>query len=419
MYDFDEIVERRGTDSFKHDSLEEFFGRDNLIPLWVADMDFRTPRFIINALHKRLDQSVLGYTQIPSGYFNTVSEWVESLHGWKVNPDHIRYIPGIVKGLWLAMDCFLKPDDKVVIETPVYHPFRLVPAGMGHEVLYCPLIPVYEDGPGHIDYMHSLDTDRRLIGYEMDLTLLEELFSDPKVRMMILCNPHNPAGICWSREVLDSVAMLACKYNVIVVSDEIHAEMALPGYRHTPFASVSKAAASCSVTFMAPSKTFNIAGVVTSYTIVPDETLRNRFFHFLETGEHDCPNMFSAVAAMAAYRQGAEWRSEMLQYVAQNVQFVDTWMREHIPAIRCLKPQASFLVWLDCRSLGLPQNRLVELFVDKAGLALNDGTMFSSLLPDGTPGPEGRGFMRLNVGCPRSVLKTALERLYEAIRERD
>lgn len=411
MYDFDEIVERRGTGSFKHDNLKEFFGRDNLVPLWVADMDFRTPDFIIDALRERLEHPVLGYTMIPSDYFSTISGWVESLHGWKVNPDHIRFIPGIVKGIWLAIDCFLKPDEKVVIQTPVYHPFRLVPTGMGHKVLYNPLVPVYEDGPGHIDYMHTLDADRRLIGYEMDLDKLDEQLSDPKVRMLVLCNPQNPSGICWDSKTLDCVAMLAVKHNVIVVSDEIHAEMALPGHHHTPFASVSDAAASCSITFMAPSKTFNIAGVVTSYTIVPNDSLRRRFFHFLATGEHDSPNIFSAVATMAAYKQGAQWRNEMLSYVQQNIDFVDCWLKEHIPAIRCLKPQASFLVWLDCRSLGLSQNRLVELFVEKAGLALNDGTIFSSLMTDRSPGPEGRGFMRLNVGCPRSVLQTALVQL--------
>jgi cystathionine beta-lyase len=416
MYDFDRIIERRGTDSYKYDNMIPFFGRDDLIPLWVADMDFGTPDFIIDALRKRLEHPVLGYTMPPQDYYDTISNWVESIHSWKVHPNHIRFIPGIVKGIWMAMECFLKPDEKVIIQTPVYHPFRLVPTGMGHKVVYNPLIPVYEDGPGHVDYLNTLDADRRLIGYEMDFNLLEEQMADPSVRMFVLCNPQNPSGICWSHETLDTLAMLACKHNVLVVSDEIHAEMALFGNRHIPFASVSKEAAVCSITFMAPSKTFNIAGVVASYAIVPDTKLRARFFRFLETGEHDSPNIFSAIATMAAYKEGAQWRLDMLNYVEQNILFVDSWFKEHIPSIRCLKPQASFLMWLDCRLLGLSQPQLVKLFTHKAGLALNDGSIFGSTLSDGTQGPEGRGFMRLNVGCPRSVLETALGRLESAMK---
>ena len=393
MYDFDEIIPRRGTRSFKYDTLEEKFGRPDLNALWVADMDFRTPDFILDALRRRLDHPILGYPTTGDDYFEMVSRWVEALHGWKVPAKDFRYIPGIVRGFGFAERCFLQPGDKVIIQKPVYHPFRIVAEQSGFTVVNNPLRPVY-------------DADGFLERYEMDLEDLERKI-DARTKMMILCNPHNPGGMAWPEETLRRLAEICDRHGIIVVSDEIHCEMLLGGRRHVPFATVSEAAARCAITFMAPSKTFNIAGVVSSYVIVQNPALAEPFFRYLESNEIDYPPIFSAEATRAAYTpQGKAWREEMLAYVEGNVDFVDRWLRANLPQIRAVRPQASFLVWLDCRKLGLSQPALVDLFVNKARLALNDGTVF---------GPEGTGYMRLNVGCPRKLLQDALESLAAAL----
>ena len=389
MYDFDEVIPRRGTRCVKYDALAEHFGRPDLSALWVADMDFRTPDFILDALRRRLEHPVLGYPAVGDDYFEILSKWVEGLHGWRVPASCFRYIPGIVRGIGFAERCFLQPGDKVIIQKPVYHPFRIVTEESGFTVVNNPLRPVY-DAEGFVS------------GYEMDLEDLERKIDD-RTKMLILCNPHNPGGVCFPVETLRRLAEICSQAGIVVVSDEIHAEMVHGGRRHVPFASVSEAAARCSITFMAPSKTFNIAGVVSSYAIVQEPALADRFFGYLSSNELDYPPIFSLEATRAAYTDaGLAWRAEMLDYVQGNVDFVDGWLRSNLPQIRAVRPQASFLVWLDCRKLGLPQPELVDLFVNRARLALNDGTVF---------GPEGTGFMRLNVGCPRSVLASALASL--------
>lgn len=406
MSNFDEIIDRTGSGSIKYDSLQERFGRNDLIPLWVADMDFRTPDFIIEALRGKLDSPVLGYTMTSPGYYDAVVDWVRNLHSWNISKEWVRYIPGIVKGIGMVIAAFLQPGDKVIIQSPVYHPFRLVPEGNGYEVVCNPLIPVYADGRGRVEDMMSTDRNRVLVGYDMDFEQLESIM-DEHTKLFILSNPHNPAGICWSSDTLRRLAEITSRHGIIVISDEIHAEMAFDEYRHVPYASVSAEAASNAITFMAPSKTFNIAGVVTSYAIVVDAVLRERFYKYLEANELDQSNIFSTVAAEAAYRHGEAWRQEMLGYVTANIDYVLEYLAANRPSIRALRPQASFLVWLDCRSLGLEHDALVDLFVNKARLALNDGAMF---------GREGNGFMRLNVGCPRSILEEAMTRLSAALK---
>ena len=316
------------------------------------------------------------------------------LHGWRVAPENFRYIPGIVRGFGFAMRCLLSPGDKVIIQQPVYHPFREVPEACGFEVVDNPLLPVY-------------DEDGFLKTYEMDLEGLEKLI-DGRTRLLMLCNPHNPGGICFPEETLRRLADICVRHGIVVISDEIHAEMLLGGRRHHPFASVSENAARCSITFMAPTKTFNLAGVVSSYCIIQDPGLQKKFFNYLEANEIDYPSIFSAEATRAAYTdEGWNWRREMLGYVQGNVEFVCGWLQENLPQVRAVAPEASFLIWLDCRRLGLPQKKLVDLFVNKARLALNDGSMF---------GAEGEGYMRLNAGCPRSKLAAALERLAAAVK---
>lgn len=385
-YDFDKIVERRGTGAVKYDALQPHFGRTDLLPAWVADMDFETPDFIVEALRQRLEHPVLGYTVEPEDYRPAIVDWIAAHHGWTIRPEWLCYIPGIVKGIGMAVNALTERDEKIVIQPPVYHPFRWVPEGNGREVVTNPL----RELPGG--------------GYAMDFEGLERV-ADERCRLLILSNPHNPAGVVWDRETLVRLADFCHRRGIVVVSDEIHCDLALWDNHHTPFASVSPEAAACSITFGAPSKTFNIAGVVSSYAVVPDDTLRRRFFSYLEANEFEAPTIFAPIATVAAFRQGEAWRQQMLRYVERNIETVERFCAEQLPAIRPLRPQASFLVWLDCRGLGLAHEELVRLCVDRARVALNDGALF---------GREGEGFMRLNVGMPRSVLLEALGRLRAA-----
>ncbi|MGN0191024.1 MAG: MalY/PatB family protein [Candidatus Cryptobacteroides sp.] len=387
QYDFDEIIPRHGSGALKTDALKERFGKEGLLPMWVADMDFATPPFIVDALRQRLGHPIFGYTVEPEDYRSAIIGWIETHHGWKVEKEWISYIPGIVKGIGMAVNTFVARDEKVIIQPPVYHPFRLVPQGNHREVVSNPL---RENPDG---------------SYSMDFENLGQV-CDSKCRMLILSNPHNPAGICWDADTLARLGTFCRERGIIVVSDEIHCDMALFGNRHIPFATAGEDAAACSITFGSPSKTFNIAGIVSSYAIVPDRKLREEFYGYLNANEYNDAPIFSHIATIAAFREGEQWRKEMLSYIEGNIGTVISFCKDKMPQIKPLRPQASFLVWLDCRSLGLSHQELVSLFVDKAGLALNDGEMF---------GPQGHGFMRMNIGCPRSVVTEALERLYMAL----
>ena len=387
MYDFNKIIDRSGSGDLKHEVLEERYGRGDLLPLWVADMDFETPQFITDALRRRLDHSLFGYTVEPKEYWPTVQRWIRDHHQWEVPLEWFSYIPGIVKGIGMVINVFTNPDEKVIIQPPVYHPFRLTPEGNGREVVYNPL---KENADGT---------------YSMDFDNLAEV-ADEKCRLLILSNPHNPAGIVWGRETLARLADFCYDLGIIVISDEIHCDMALWGNKHVPFATASEKAAQCSITFGAPSKTFNIAGIVSSYSIVPNPEIRKKFYSWLAANELNEAPMFSPIATIAAFEQGEQWRRAMLAYVEDNIRYVEDYCREHLPMIRPLRPEASFLVWLDCRKLGLNHDRLIDLFVNKARLALNDGEMF---------GKGGEGFMRMNVATPRAILTQALSQLKDAV----
>lgn len=388
MVNFDRIIDRRGTDAIALERLEENFGATDILPFWIADNNFATPDFIIDAMRRRLDHPIFGYTAENPNYRKSLMDWVKARHGWDVRREWLTFIPGIVKGIGMVVNVFVKPDEKVIIQPPVYHPFHLIPEGNHREVVCNPLREL-PDGT-----------------YEMDFENLEKV-ADSKCKLLILCNPHNPAGILWPRETLERLAEFCYDRGILVISDEIHCDMALWGKKHIPFASVSEKAANCSITFQAPSKTFNIAGIVSSYTIVPNDEIRQKFFSWLETNELNEPDIFAPIATMAAFTpEGEAWRKEMIAYVEDNVRFVEDYCARHLPGIRPVRPEASFLVWLDCRGLGLSQRELVSLFVEKAKLALNDGTMF---------GREGYGHMRFNVGFPRQMLFDALERLRKAL----
>lgn len=384
-YNFDEIISREGSGDYKNGALLRLFGRTDLIPMWVADMDWATPPFIVDALKKRMEHPIFGYTLTPRNMWTVVRKWIREHHQWDVPEEWMTYIPGIVKGIGMAINVFLKEDEKVIIQPPVYHPFRLTPEGNRREVVFNPLKELPNGS------------------YAMDFDNLDQV-CDEKCKMLILSNPHNPAGIVWDIETLQTLAHFCASRGILVISDEIHCDMVLTGHKHLPFAAVSEEAAQCSITFGAPSKTFNIAGIVSSYAIVPNDELRRKFYEWLEANELNEPTIFSPIATIAAFEQGEEWRKEMLQYVEGNIKLVVDYCAQHLTKIKPIMPDASFLVWLDCREMGLGHEALIDFFVNKARLALNDGEMF---------GPGGEGHMRMNVAAPRCVILKALEQLKE------
>ena len=386
--DFNAPVDRRGTGCVKFDNLKTVYGREDLTPLWVADMDFEVAPAISKALDERMKHHVYGYAISSPGYYQSIINWVGNRYDLEVTPDEITYIPGIVRGIALAVNYFTRPGDKILIQPPVYHPFRNISEGNNRVVVENPLV-LHPDG-----------------SYSMDLDGLRKTVETERPKLMILCNPHNPAGIQWDEETLREVARIAAANDMIVISDEIHGDLMLDGKRHVSFPTVSREASDVSIVFGAPSKTFNIAGLVSSWAVIKNPAVREGFFHWLEVNEFNAPTFFATIATEAAYNQSASWLDDLLVYMAGNIDFMEQWFAQNLPAVKVLRPDASFLVWLDCRDLGLDHDKLVELMTDKARLALNDGAMF---------GKEGSGFMRFNAGTRREVIKTALEQLKQAV----
>lgn len=386
-YNFDKIIDRRGTGSIMTDCLTKVFGRDDLCPLWIADMDFEVCPAISDALEKRASHHIYGYSQAPESYWNSIIKWIKKRHNQDVAHEEITFVAGVVRGYAYALNFFTQKGDTVVIQQPVYTPFRNVATGNHRRVV-------------------SNDLVKKDDTYEMDLEGLENIFREQKPKLMVLCNPHNPIGICWSKETLTEVARLARKYDVVVVSDEIHGDLGLFGHKHTPFASVSEDAAMVSISFGAPSKTFNIPGVTSSWCVVKNPELRKPFFQWLQVNEFNVPTWFATVATEAAYTYGEEWLEELIPYIEDNIIAVEEYCKENLPGIHPVRPQASFLIWLDCTGLKLSHDALIDLFVNKAHLALNDGETF---------GKGGEGHMRLNVANSRRMLLNALEQLKNAI----
>lgn len=387
-YDFDTVIDRHGTCCTKLDGLDAMFGRHDVTPLWIADLDFAVCPDIVDALRHRLDHPVLGYSAAPDSYWQSIIDWQRHRHGFEIGRDDLSFIPGVVKGIALAVNYFTSRGDKIVIQPPVYHPFRMVIEGNGRLVVENPLL-------------RSADGS-----YTMDLDGLAETVERERPRLMILCNPHNPIGLQWDEATLARVAEICRRSGTIVVSDEIHGDLMLGGRRHIPFTEVSDDARAIGIVLGAPSKTFNIPGLVSSWMVIKNPNLRRDFYQWLEVNEFNAPVMISTIGAEAAYTHGERWLDEMLAYVKDNIRFVVDFLAVNVPAVKCAVPEASFLVWLDFTALGLDQQQLMDLLLDKAHLALNDGSMFGS---------QGNGFMRLNVGTPRCVLRQALEHVAEAV----
>ena len=386
-YNFDCVIDRRHTGAMKYEGLDAMFGRHDVTPLWIADLDFAVCPDIIKALSHRLEHPVLGYSAAPDAYWQSIIDWQRRRHGFDVKRGELAFIPGVVKGIALCVNYFTGRGDGVVIQPPVYHPFRMVIEGNGRRVLENPLI---FDGES----------------YRMDVEGLADLLRRERPRMMILCNPHNPVGIQWDADTLRRVAALCRETGTVVVSDEIHGDLVLGRRSHIPFLAVSDDARAVGVMLGAPSKTFNIPGLVSSWMVVKSEGLRRDFYIWLEVNEFSAPEMISTIGAEAAYTTGEQWLDEMMEYVESNISFATEYVSSRIPGVRVVKPQASFLLWLDFNGLGLEQKDLMRMLVDDARIAANDGTMF---------GKQGKGFARLNVGTPRCVLTAALEHIREAV----
>ncbi|NDP20659.1 MAG: putative C-S lyase [Paludibacter sp.] len=386
LYDFDEIIDRHNTGAVKIERCKALYGTDDVLPLWVADMDFRTPDFIIEAIRERCEHPILGYSMPPKEFYPTVIEWISEHHQWNIDRQWIGFLPGIVPGLSFSVQSLTSPGDEVIVQPPVYYPFFHVIKNNNRVLVNNPLKTV--NGK-----------------FEMDFEDLEQKITS-KTKLFILCSPHNPGGKVWNAESLKRLAEICSKHNITVVSDEIHADMVLEGYKHIPFATVSEEAAKISLTFMAPSKTFNMPGLISSSYIITNKEIRTKFVDFLESSELTGGNIFAYAATVAAFEKGNDWRKQMLEYVQGNIDFVVDFLKTNIPQITPMIPEASFLVWLNCQELGMETDDLFDFFAQKAGLGLNKGTIF---------GPGGEYHLRLNVACPRSILQKAMKQLKDAV----
>ncbi|MCP5156419.1 MAG: pyridoxal phosphate-dependent aminotransferase [Ectothiorhodospiraceae bacterium] len=397
--DLDREIDRHGTNSVKWEFLvrqgqathwdrtRRELGEDRVLPMWVADMDFAAPQAVLDALHARIDHGILGYAAATPDYFESVAGWMQRRHGWSVAPEWIVPAPGIVPALHLIVRRFTAPGDKVLIQRPVYHPFTNAVVNNAREVVANPLI----------------ETDG---GYRMDLDDLEAKAADPAVKLAILCSPHNPVGRVWTREELRRFGEICARHGVLVVSDEIHHDLVLPGHRFVPWGTLGDDLASRAIVCTAPSKTFNLAGLKTSNLVIPDPELRQEMQAEIRGVGLFGMSPLGIVATKAAYDHGAPWLEQVLAYVAGNVEHVERFVHERIPGLRVVRPEGTYLVWIDCRGLGLASADLDALFMERARIYVDEGHIF---------GPEGDGFMRLNVACPRSIVDDALERLRRAV----
>jgi cystathionine beta-lyase len=385
-YNFDEVVNREGTNSVKYDLRKLVFRNESVIPMWVADMDFRTPDFIIDSIQKRLEHDILGYSIVPRSYHDSIIQWNLRRHKWSIKPGWISFSPGVVPALSLLIMTYTKPGDGVIIQPPVYFPFFSVIKNHSRRLITNPL--KYENG-----------------FYSMDLDDLEAKI-DKSTKMLFLCSPHNPGGNVWSPEVLKRLSEICLKHHILVVSDEIHADLIYPGFRHTPTAGLSDEIAANTITCMSPSKTFNLAGLSTAYLIISNEKLREQYEKVLDLVHVGAGNIFGFTAAEAAYTFGDEWLHQLMDYLAGNLKFLREFISLRIPSIRVVAPQATYLVWLDCQRLNMNDEQLKSFMINEAGLGMNDGPQF---------GAEGAGFQRINIGCPRETLHQALIKLSVAI----
>ena len=384
-YNFDEYVERRNTKSVKWDGMKEVFGTEDALPMWVADMDFLSPPEVVNALIERAKHGVYGYTLKDEGFYNSFINWVKKRHNWEIERKWIVATPGVISALSLAILTFTKPSDEIILQPPVYYPFFRVVSGLGRKIVYNPL--KFENERYTIDFD---DLERKING---------------KTKMLILCSPQNPTGRVWTEEELSKLGNICKRNDILIASDEIHADIVYKEYKHTPIASLSDFANN-TITFMAPSKTFNVAGLNTAMTIIPNEELLKSFSMMLENMGLGIGNVFGITASQAAYEDGEEWLDALLDYLKENLEFLKSFVAERMPQVKVVEPEGTYLVWMDFRFLNMSDEELRTFMLENAKVALDDGYIF---------GPGGSGFQRINIATPRKLLKEGLERMEKAL----
>lgn len=384
-YDFDKTIDRRATNSYKWDSAPE-----GVLPMWVADMDFRTASAIIDALQKRVAHGIFGYTRVPDAYYDAVTSWFSRRHGWDIDREWIIYTSGVVPAVSAVIKALTVPGDKVIVQTPVYNCFFSSIRNNGCEIVSNPL-------------RRTADT------YEMDFDALERCAADPRAKVMLLCNPHNPAGRVWSPDELTRLGNICLRNGVTVVADEIHCELVYQGFKYTPFASLSDAFLHRSVTCVSPSKAFNIAGLQIANIVAFDNDLRSRIDKAININEVCDVNPFGVAATIAAYNEGEEWLNQLVDYLHGNYEAMVEFCQRELPEFPITRLEGTYLVWMDCSSLGMPSDALEHALLDDARLWLNAGTMY---------GAEGEGYMRWNIACPRSVMLDGLNRFLNFVRSR-
>ncbi len=384
---FDEVIDRRNSRCRKWDNVEEVFGTHDILPLWIADMDFAAPPGVVDAINRAARHRIYGYHTRPQSFYQAAVDWVGRRHGWQVKLEWVINAPGVVPSIIAAILALTDPGDEVIIQPPVYPPFFSCVTKNGRQLVENPL----------------RCADGR---YEMDFDDLERKISS-KTKMLILCSPHNPVGRVWTQAELTRLNEICLQHDIIVLADEIHSDLVFKGHKHIPVAALHDDAQRNTVTCISPSKTFNIAGFYTSYVIIADQSKRKKFLRVLEALEISQGNSFGVIAAEAAYRTGEGWLEDLLPYLEANADFMADYIAENIPGISMSKPEGTYLGWLDCRGLTIDSRDLKEFFVRKAKVGLNDGRTF---------GVQGEGFVRLNFGCPRSTLAEGLERIRQAVR---
>lgn len=383
---FNEIIKRENTGCAKYDQRKSIFGTSDVMPFWVADMDFRAPEAVIENLKKRVGHGIFGYPVMPEFYFDPIVTWTEKRYGWKIEKEWICFSPGVVPALAMAVVGFSRPGDGVIVQPPVYFPFYRTIEGQSRKRIENPL---------------QLTGDR----YEMDFENLErEIGSGTK--MIFLCNPHNPGGRVWKKRELERLGEICLRNDILIVSDEIHSDIIYKGHRHIPVASIDRDLAQHTITCMAPSKTFNLAGLATSFVIIPDPGKRNQFRSVTQDYHIHHGNVFGLEAMKAAYTLGEEWLDSLLVYLEGNSDFIAGYVSDFIPEVKIVKPEGTCLTWLDFRDLNMTRKQLNDFLIHKAGIGMSDGELF---------GTGGQGFQRLNFACPRSLLKKGLEKIKEAI----
>lgn len=381
IYDFDKIIDRTGTECVKYDLREAVFGKADVIPMWVADMDFPTADFIREAIIERAKGDVYGYTFREDAYFESIVQWLKRHHQWETKKEWMSFTPGIVNAFNLAVMGLTNEGDEIIIQPPVYHPFFFAVNNHNRKLVESPLI----------------DTED---GYVMDFDLLEQQAKTAK--MLILSNPHNPVGRAWRKEELMRLGEICMRNNVLVFSDEIHCDLVMPGFKHVPFASLSEEFAQNSITAHAASKTFNLAGLATSTVIIPNEVIRKKYCDFVHSTEADMGNVFGKIATKAAMEKGDEWHAQLVDYIKGNIDFAYDFIKREMPKIRIHKAEATYMIWLNFKDYGISDAELNRKMIHEAGLGLNAGNIF---------GKEGEFCMRVNLACPRSIVEKALDQM--------